>query len=111
MRNLHLVGQFQEVRVGDLDLFLVSALVQRGVVSRILDLERIHIRADTKPTFPGELDQIAAYSTERIQDLGTSISVCAFFMHSVSNVLCHGLRSNRIPRLIVYFDSSIEFAK
>ena len=78
-----------------------------------IDLLRIHVTSNAKPTSPWELYEIPTDSTEGIQNIARTllISVTTGLLHPVGNVFSHGFWSDRVPWLVIDFYSSIELAK
>ena len=97
VRNLKFVRKFEVVCVHDLDLVLTNS-INVGIMSCILDFLRVHIRSYTMSTSSRKLNCITAYSTKSVKNITALSKLIAY---SLSNMLCHWLRSDRIPTLVI----------
>lgn len=93
--------------------------VDLAIVARVLHFLRVHVDAETEAALAPELDEITADSTKGVQN------ICLAIRHSIlrivcvhealvdlgRDVFCHGLRCDRVPRLVIDEDTAIKLAK
>ena len=97
----------------NLEVFLIFQAVYFTIVSGTIDLLWVHVTSNTEPASPRELYEISANAAESVKNIAWSLrlSITACVLNSAGDMLSHRLWCDRVPRLIVNLDSSVELAE